>query len=193
MIKSSKFLSRASAVAALMTGLSVAHPAHAAAVNSVAPITKNAPDAPRPESADSYATAPTNRPQASATSANTARSMHGDHGDVETRIKTLHDKLKITPEQESAWNDVAQTMRDNESALEQSIQARHQDPASMNALTDLKSYQMVAQTHVEGFKKLIPVFQTLYDEMSDTQKKNADDVFGRYEGRREIAGGHRHR
>lgn len=33
--------------------------------------------------------------------------------DIETRITSLHKELRITPEQESAWNGVAQAMREN--------------------------------------------------------------------------------
>src|SRR5690242_13613812 len=38
---------------------------------------------------------------------------------VETRIQNLHDKLKITSDEESRWNDVAQAMRDSENTTHQ--------------------------------------------------------------------------
>jgi len=101
---------------------------------------------------------------------------------VEEHIKTLHDKLSITDAQEAKWSDVAQAMRDNESALSPLIEARHQNPESMTAVDDLQSYENIAQAHADGLKKLIPVFQALYAEMSDEQMKNADKVFSSYEG-----------
>ncbi len=103
---------------------------------------------------------------------------------VENRIETLHAKLKITPDQESAWNDVAQTMRDNEQSMSQLIQDRHANASTMSALDDLNSYQKIAENHAESISKLSSSFEPLYDEMSDSQKKNADEVFGRFEGHR---------
>jgi len=103
---------------------------------------------------------------------------------VEQRIKTLHDKLKITAAQESEWGDVAQAMRDNETSMSQLIEERRANAKTMSAVEDLQSYQKIAQAHADGLAKLIPAFETLYTDLSDTQKKNADEVFGRFEGHR---------
>jgi hypothetical protein len=49
----------------------------------------------------------------------------------------------------------------------------------------LQSYEALAQQHVDRLQKLIPAFVALYDEMSPTQKANADRVFrGRAERHR---------
>jgi Spy/CpxP family protein refolding chaperone len=105
----------------------------------------------------------------------------GKH-DIETRIKNLHDKLNITADQEQQWSPVADAMRDNEKSIHALIEERHQNAKTMSAVDDLESYEKIADQHADGLKKLIPVFKTLYDSMSDAQKKNADVVFGRYEG-----------
>ena len=96
---------------------------------------------------------------------------------VEARIKELHTKLMITPEQEEAWNKVAQVMRDNAKTMEELIKARSEKAPTMTALDDLKSYRAIAQAHADGLKKFIPVFEPLYAGMSDAQKKNADTLF----------------
>ncbi|MDR3449429.1 MAG: Spy/CpxP family protein refolding chaperone [Alphaproteobacteria bacterium] len=116
---------------------------------------------------------------------------HQWHGmkEVESRIQTLHDKLQITPEQEASWSNVADTMRDNEGALDQLIQERHANPQAMTAIDDLQSYQRITQARADGMQKMVVAFSSLYDQMSDAQKKNADEVFGRFEGHR---GGHHH-
>jgi len=101
---------------------------------------------------------------------------------VETRIKTLHDKLMITADQEEQWNGVAQAMRDNETSISNLIQQRHQNAENMTAIDDLQSYEAIAQAHADGLKNVISAFSTLYDNMSDDQKKNADKVFGTFEG-----------
>ncbi len=113
---------------------------------------------------------------------------------VENRIQTLHDKLKITADQEDAWVKVAQTMRDNETNIHQLIRERHAHPDSMTAIDDLQSYQKIAQAHADGLQKLTTVFQDLYNSMSDDQKRNADEVFGRFEGHRDaITGKKKHK
>jgi hypothetical protein len=97
---------------------------------------------------------------------------------VEARIKRLHDQLKITADQEAQWKIVADTMRDDAKAMQATIDERRSARATMTAVDDLRSYQKVAETHVQGLQKLIPAFQKLYDSMSPDQKKNADTVFG---------------
>jgi ERCC4-related helicase len=96
---------------------------------------------------------------------------------VEARIKSLHDRLKITGAEEPQWNGVAQAMRDNAGQMQQAMQQRQQS-RSMSAVDDLKAYQAIAEAHAQGLQKLIPAFQTLYDSLSDAQKKQADALFG---------------
>jgi len=103
---------------------------------------------------------------------------------VEDRIKTLHDKLGITPQQEPQFGAVAQVMRDNAAATDAAIQKRHENTATMTAVEDLKAYQQIADTHSQGLQKLIPAFETLYASLSDEQKKTADDLFGHPHGGR---------
>lgn len=109
-------------------------------------------------------------------------SVEGMRQHVEERIKTLHTKLMITPEQESDWNDVAQAMRDSEAETIAVIHERHNATKPLNAVEDMESYQKIAQAHADGLEKVISAFSTLYDEMSDAQKANADKIFGSYEG-----------
>lgn len=103
---------------------------------------------------------------------------------VEDRIKTLHDKLVVTSAQEPKWNDVAQSMRDNDATINQLVRERQQNPASLTAVDDIQSYQKIAQAHADGLQKLLPAFQALYNDMPDAQRKNADVVFSSFEGHR---------
>ena len=95
---------------------------------------------------------------------------------VESQVKTLHDHLKITPEQEPQWNAVAQVMRENAQTMQQAIQQRQQ-AKGLTAIDDLKAYQAIADAHAQGLQKLVPAFQALYQSMSDDQKKAADAYF----------------
>ena len=96
---------------------------------------------------------------------------------VEARITDMHAKLKITQAQEDQWGKVAQVLRDNEKAVEPLIKARNENSKTMNAVDDLKSYGEITDAHADGIKKFTPVFATLYDSMSDAQKKEADALF----------------
>ena len=96
---------------------------------------------------------------------------------VETRIKDMHAKLKITQAQEEQWAKVAQVMRDNEKTIEPLIKARTANAKTMTAVGDLKSYGEITDAHADGIKKFTPVFATLYDSMSEAQKKEADVLF----------------
>lgn len=100
---------------------------------------------------------------------------------IEQRITQLHAQLKITPDQESKWNGVAQAMRDNASSMEKLVaEKRQQGPHNMTAVEDLQTYQEFTQQHLDGLKNLTSAFKSLYDSMSDQQKKNADEVFARF-------------
>ena len=94
---------------------------------------------------------------------------------VEARIKKLHGDLHITAAQEPQWGPVAQMMRDNAKAMADLRKQR--DAATLGAVDELKSYAAVIDAHAEGVHKFIPIFQSLYDGMSDAQKKTADGVF----------------
>ncbi len=96
---------------------------------------------------------------------------------VEARIKQLHAQLKITPDEESQWNNVADVMRGNEQNLAALIQKRNGNTKGMNAIDNLKSYEDITNAHADGLKKLVPAFSKLYSAMPDTQKKVADKVF----------------
>ena len=123
--------------------------------------------------------APTAGPHASADSSGSATAMSDAKRDsaVETHIKELHGTLKITPAEESQWNDVAATMRENAKALDRAIDKRAASAASATAIDDLKAYAEIAQVHANGVKKLESSFAALYAAMSDDQKKEADEVF----------------
>ncbi len=59
---------------------------------------------------------------------------------VEQRITDLHAALKITPDQDTKWNAVAQAMRENAAAMDKLIAAtRTTPPQNMTAVDDLRT------------------------------------------------------
>jgi hypothetical protein len=135
--------------------------------------------------ADSAATAPIQLAQAATPQKPAAAGTTKTRGEtVEQRITKLHKALKITPDEESNWNSVAQAMRENAANTEKLVAAkRATPPQNMTAVDDLKLYQEFAQAHADGLNNLISSFETLYNAMPDAQKKIADEVFRAF-GRR---------
>ena len=96
---------------------------------------------------------------------------------VETRIKELHAKLKINDGQEALWKTVAQQMRDSAKAMREMNETRETNTGTMSAVDDLKSYGEIASMHADSMKKFLDAFTPLYNNMTDDQKKNADEIF----------------
>jgi Spy/CpxP family protein refolding chaperone len=126
-------------------------------------------------STSTTSTTSTTTTSASAGSSAMAQKMEAH---VETRIKTLHDELKITPDQEQQWNNVAQTMRSNEATMEPLYEAR-KNTSTMSAIDNLKSHQAMSQAYADSFNKFIAAFEPLYNSMSADQKKWADESFSK--------------
>ena len=97
--------------------------------------------------------------------------------DIEARIKTLHSQLHITPEQQRAWDDVAQVMRENAKAMAEQQGKQVAAEKSATAPEMLSTYAGTMDTHAASIHKFMPIFRQLYDSMSDAQKKTADAVF----------------
>jgi periplasmic protein CpxP/Spy len=138
--------------------------------------------------ADSATNKPIQLTQAATPQHQTAAAPAQTKGEtVEQRIASLHAQLKIMPAQDASWNNVAQAMRENASNMDKLVaETRLTPPQNMNAENDLATYEKFAQAHVDGLKNLISSFDTLYDSMSDSQKKNADAVFHNF-GRKSAA------
>lgn len=128
--------------------------------------------------AGAYAQAP-----APHTSTASMTKSEGKHSmDIERHIKDLHAKLKITPAEESQWDAVAQTMRENATELDRAIERRQANAGT--AIDDLNAYADIVQAHADAIKKLAATFSTLYASMPDDQKKVADGVFGQRIGKK---------
>ena len=101
--------------------------------------------------------------------------------DVEQKAAELKKKLQITPQQEPQFDAFIQAMRSNSQAMDSAIKQEGQNPPK-TAVDDLKRIERLLETQVDGLKKLLPVFQSFYDGLSDQQKKTADQIFGQQQG-----------
>lgn len=114
---------------------------------------------------------------ASAPDAAAPRDATGVEARVEAHIKDLHTKLHITPAEQAQWDQFAQTMRNNAREMNQAATEHAQQLPSMNVVQDLRSYQQLAEAHVQRLQKLTTAFETLYNAMPAEQKQVADQVF----------------
>jgi protein CpxP len=96
---------------------------------------------------------------------------------IDALIDQLHDSLKVTAEQEPQWRGVTKVMRENAETISQLAQERAEHAQTATALDNLKSYAEISEAHAAGTKRMIAVFQALYDSMSPEQKKAADTEF----------------
>jgi hypothetical protein len=100
---------------------------------------------------------------------------------VEQQTAELKKQLQITPQQESQFDAFAQQMHSNAQAMDSAMRQQAQNPPK-SAVDDLRAIEHLAETQLDGLKKLVPVFQSLYDTLSDQQKKTADQIFGQKQG-----------
>jgi periplasmic protein CpxP/Spy len=102
---------------------------------------------------------------------------------VNQRIAQMHQRLKITPDQEATWNGFAQVMRENVTSNDHAYRARSASIATMSAPDNMRNFAEIEQARAQGIQNLAAAFQTLYDGMSDGQKKTADTLFRHYADR----------
>jgi protein CpxP len=97
--------------------------------------------------------------------------------EIDREIADLKKQLKITPQQESQFNAVADVMRSNAQELDAQMSQGSPNP-NPNAVESLKREQQLTETQAAGLKRLVPALQSLYDALSDPQKKTADKIIG---------------
>lgn len=115
---------------------------------------------------------------------------HASPEKVEARIKELHDKLGVTPDQEGKWKDVADAMRETAKDIRTAVTERSEKTADkgLTAVEELKTYAALAEAHYDGAKRIISPFEKLYDSMTPDQKKDADALFANPHMRAAAAG-----
>jgi len=99
------------------------------------------------------------------------------HAVVEKRIEMLRTKLKITPDQTKAFDDFAQVMRDASNRMDALLSTQAKAMPTMNAVDHMKAYEAITQAHADDMQREVPAFSRLYDTLTPTQKKSADESF----------------
>jgi|SRR5271169_4583284 len=101
---------------------------------------------------------------------------HVEH--IDGRVAYLKAELKITPAQEAEWSAVEKVMRENaaeRTKLRQQFDADKDKPAT--ALDRLARREAVAEARAKSITAFATAFKSLYDHLSDDQRKAADTLF----------------
>ena len=96
---------------------------------------------------------------------------------IASHIDKFRDELKIIPAEQPQWHALAETMRHNAAQMNHLYQQRTQNADKMNAVQILTSYRDFTSAHLKALNRLIPAFTKLYDVLSPTQRKTADELF----------------
>ena len=102
---------------------------------------------------------------------------------VDGRIAFLKAELKITPAQETEWQQVAAAMRENARALDQTITTAQQNRTTIDAVQRLESREQFAKVLADNDARLLAAFKPLYASLSPEQQQMAN----------QLVGGHYHR
>lgn len=102
---------------------------------------------------------------------------------TEQRIADLQAQLLITVEQQKAFDDLASVMRENAKLAKANWEKWYKDSGKLNAVDSLKAHASMSQLRAKSMERLVAVFDTLYKQLSDDQKKIADEVFSRHQRR----------
>jgi hypothetical protein len=95
---------------------------------------------------------------------------------IDQQINDLRTRLQITPAQQGAFDAFAQVMRQNAQEMDALIQRQSANRAP-NAVEELRASAAAAAAEASGLQRLVPAFQTLYNGLSEQQKRTADQLF----------------
>jgi hypothetical protein len=101
---------------------------------------------------------------------------------VDGRIAFLKAELKITPAQETQWQQVATAMHENATALDQVITTVRQQSGTMDAVQHLTMREQFAKVRADNEARLLNAFKPLYASLSPEQQQIADALVGEHHG-----------
>ena len=97
---------------------------------------------------------------------------------VDGRIAFLKAELKITPAQETQWQQVEAAMRENAKNLDQRISAARQNRSGMDAVQRLELREQFAKMRADNDARLLTAFKPLYASLSPEQQQMANQLIG---------------
>jgi periplasmic protein CpxP/Spy len=96
---------------------------------------------------------------------------------VDGRIAFLKTELKITANEEAAWQQVAAAMRRNADALDQAITNARAHRGQMDAVERMEIREQFAKLRADSDARLLAAFKPLYASLSPEQQQTANALF----------------
>jgi periplasmic protein CpxP/Spy len=106
---------------------------------------------------------------------------------IDGRVAFLKAELKITPAQETQWQQVATAMRENANALDQVMAGARQQRGTMDAVQRLALRGQLAKVRADNDARLLTAFKPLYASLSPEQQQVANALVGEHHGWRHRA------
>jgi hypothetical protein len=97
---------------------------------------------------------------------------------MEGRLAYIKADLEITDAQEDAWNGYADAVRAGFTATQSAREAVMKAMKGGNAVERMDAHIKATEAKLENLKTLKPVTETLYDALTDEQKKKVDKLLG---------------
>ena len=101
---------------------------------------------------------------------------------VDGRIAFLKAELKITPAQETQWQQVATAMRENANALDHAITTVREQRGTADAVQRLTLREQFAKVRAENDARLVTAFKPLYASLSPEQQQIANNLVAPHHG-----------
>jgi len=95
---------------------------------------------------------------------------------VDGRIAFLKAELKITPDQEGQWQQLATAMRQNANAFDEAISSTRQQHGTMDAIQRLTVREQFDQVRTANDARLLAAFKPLYASLSPEQQNIANQL-----------------
>lgn len=96
---------------------------------------------------------------------------------VDGRLAFLKAELKITDEQSAAWNKLAEAIRTSAAGRRERMKGKWSgDDNGKSLLERLDAHEQFMSARLEELKQVKSAWSDLYKALSDSQKKEADEI-----------------
>jgi len=99
-------------------------------------------------------------------------------------VDLIEGLMTFTPEQETAWKELKETMKSGRETLQKSCEARKEEDRPKTALERLNRFESAMATRLSVMQSFKPAFEKFYGTLSEKQQKTIDDLLTRKRGRR---------
>lgn len=103
---------------------------------------------------------------------------------MERHVDLIEGLMTFTPEQETAWKELKETMTSGRATLKESCEARKEGDRPKTVIERLNRFEDAMATRLAVMRSFKPAFEKFYGTLSEKQQKSIDDLLTRKRGRR---------